>query len=226
MDEIVARACTRKGERYYDLAKNNCENFVMWCLFDMNVSLQVKTWHGMLEESLSAMRFAGLSGFFQAAVERMFCNLGDDFITIVSKLTTTTRRISSKVSVGVAAAAGALIEIAIAVYDIHRAYKQWKGDENQPGGILIKSREEFIVEVIEIITTGGARFGLGFVGMILGQIWIPIPGLGAIVGSLVGVLLGHLAGKGFNFILRKVILAVNSSSCSSVARPLVRCSTY
>ena len=45
-EEVVKRASRRLGEREFDLFNNNCESFVMWCLCDLNITLQVK------EESL------------------------------------------------------------------------------------------------------------------------------------------------------------------------------
>lgn len=61
VDEVVARACSRKGEQYYDVTENNCENFVMWSLFDMNISLQVKPWHAVLKESMDVVWYAAVS---------------------------------------------------------------------------------------------------------------------------------------------------------------------
>ena len=40
-EEVVKRASRRLGEREFDLFKNNCESFVMWCLCDLNITLQV-----------------------------------------------------------------------------------------------------------------------------------------------------------------------------------------
>ncbi|XP_078342131.1 uncharacterized protein LOC144627974 [Oculina patagonica] len=40
-EEVVRRARKRNDEQDYDLMENNCESFVMWCLCDLNISLQV-----------------------------------------------------------------------------------------------------------------------------------------------------------------------------------------
>ena len=270
VDEVVARACTRKGEQYYDLTKNNCENFVMWSLFDMNISLQVKTKHVVCKESLSALWYAGLSelpkaaikgavynislvghtlyavfkktsgwlllSVFQLGTEVSVCDVTDDCIVLVVKFPTQissassglsafppqlmqllqyqlrdgaeilynidrsvfvkiprlvsltgASRISSKMSVRAAIGVGVLIEIVRAAYGIGQAYKQWKGNGNQPGGILIKSREEFILKAKWTIITGAARFGFATLGMIWGENSdMPIPFLGGLVGSWVG----------------------------------------
>jgi len=41
VQEVISRAKKRIGEKLYDLKKNNCESFVMWCLCGLNISLQV-----------------------------------------------------------------------------------------------------------------------------------------------------------------------------------------
>ena len=255
VDEVVARACTRKGEQYYDLTKNNCENFVMWSLFDMNISLQVKTKHVVCKESLSALWYAGLSELRKAAIKgavyhislrvqclyavfktsgwlllsarfvlavtefltktsstssglsafpqlmqllqyqlrdgaEILCNIDPSVFVKIPRLVsqlTGASRISSKLSVRAAIGVGVLIEIVRAAYGIGQAYKQWKGNGNQPGGILIKSREEFILKAKWTIITGAARFGFATLGMIWGENSdMPIPFLGGLVGSWVG----------------------------------------
>ena len=40
-EEVIARALRRVNEKYYHLTYNNCESFVIWCLCDLNISLQV-----------------------------------------------------------------------------------------------------------------------------------------------------------------------------------------
>ena len=93
------------------------------------------------------------------------------------------------------AGVGTLIEIATALYDTYQAYKQWTGGENQPGGILIESREDFIWRVVEIFTTRAARLGFGAGGVLVGQALIPIPIVGAVVGGILGCIFGHIASK-------------------------------
>jgi len=77
----------------------------------------------------------------------------------------------------------------MAGYDIHTAYTKWKG------GVLTKSREEFIKEVTDIVLLALFRTGGSITGMVVGQVVIPIPVVGGLVGAVVGVLGGHLLGK-------------------------------
>ena len=116
-------------------------------------------------------------------------NMAFKYSDAAEKLGSLARR-SSRV-----AGVGTLIEIATAVYGIHQAYKQWTGDENQPGGILIESREEFIWKVVEIVTTSTARWGFSAGGAVVGQALIPIPIVGAVVGVFLGSIFGHIASK-------------------------------
>ncbi|CAH3167922.1 unnamed protein product, partial [Pocillopora meandrina] len=56
-EEVIARALRRMNEKYYHLINNNCESFVMWCLCDLNISLQVtKTGKALSETSSAAIR--------------------------------------------------------------------------------------------------------------------------------------------------------------------------
>ena len=41
VEEITERAGEREHERLFDIIENNCESFVMWCLCNLNITLQV-----------------------------------------------------------------------------------------------------------------------------------------------------------------------------------------
>ena len=189
VNEIVRRACTRKGERYYDLAKNNCENFVMWSLFNMNISLQVKTSHTVLKDIPSAL-WSALLGVLPKAgipVKQALLKEGNNFVKAAVKgLPSNTRQMLSNLTFRQAVGLGALLEMPIVLFGIYQAYKKWND------GILIESREDFIVEVIEIITKAASRLGFGFLVMAAaGQASIPI----LIVGGILGSIFGHMASK-------------------------------
>ena len=91
----------------------------------------------------------------------------------------------------------ALIEIGNAAYNIYLAKQKWNE------GLLIKSRIEFIKEVVDIILLALSRCGASIAGMFVGQCLIPIPFVGSFIGLLVGTLVGHIGGK---------VIARNSSS--------------
>ena len=192
VNEVVARACRREEEWYYDMAINNCENFVMWCLFDMNISLQVKPRHIVFKDSSNAL-WSALLGVLPKAgipVKQALLKEGNNFVKAAVKgLPSKTGRILSNLTARQALGLGALLEMPIVLFGIYQAYKKWND------GILITSGEEFMVEVIEIITTAASRLGFGFGGMVVGQALIPIPIVGGLVGGLVGCIFGHIISK-------------------------------
>ena len=61
--KVIRRARKRKDEKDYHLAKNNCESFVMWCLCDLNISLQATP----LVLSLTEIVSAAVRTLFQGA---------------------------------------------------------------------------------------------------------------------------------------------------------------
>ena len=61
VSKVINRARKRKDEKYYDLAENNCESYVMWCLCDLNISLQSNP----LVLSLTEIASGGLRTIFQ-----------------------------------------------------------------------------------------------------------------------------------------------------------------
>ena len=60
---------------------------------------------------------------------------------------------------------------------------------------MIESREEFIKEVTDIVLLALSRSGGSIVGMVVGQMVIPIPVVGGLVGAVLGLLGGHVFGK-------------------------------
>ena len=67
----------RAGEKLYDLKKTNCESFVMWCLCDLNVSLQVTPLRKALLDTGSGV-LRSLWHFLQQ-VCKVVSELVDDF---------------------------------------------------------------------------------------------------------------------------------------------------
>jgi hypothetical protein len=102
-------------------------------------------------------------------------------------------RPTSQLFVGLGSILGAfsaaLVEIGNAAYSIYLAKQKW--DE----GNVIKSRKEFIREVIDILILALSRCGFTIGGMFIGQCVIPIPFVGSLFGMLAGTLVGHVAGK-------------------------------
>ena len=173
--KVISRALnSRKGEKFYELKKNNCESFVMWCLCDLNISLQVTPLLKALCDTGSGVLTSiwyVLQQIFKVVTE----SLDDSFTVAIGR--------------GVGAAVTVIVEAITAGYDIYNAYKKWKG------GILIKSREEFIKEVTDSVLLAIFRSGGSLMGMVVGQIVIPIPVVGGLGGGVLGLLGGHLFAK-------------------------------
>ena len=55
VEDVIERAQSREGEKFYHLMKNNCESFVMWCLCDLKISLQATPLRKTLCEAGSAI---------------------------------------------------------------------------------------------------------------------------------------------------------------------------
>jgi len=194
--EVIGRAQKRKGEDFFDLKKNNCESFVMWCLCGLNVSLQVTPLRKALcETGRGVLRsiWHGLQQIFKVGTE-----LVDDFAVAIGRGATRSAvgqasqaapKALSKVGVGVGAAVTVIIEAVMAGYDIRNVYKKWKDTG------LIESREEFIKEATDIVLLALFRSGGSIVGMVVGQVVIPIPVVGGLVGAVLGNFVGHLIGK-------------------------------
>ena len=173
--KVISRALnSRKGEKFYELKKNNCESFVMWCLCDLNISLQVTPLLKALCDTGSGVLTSiwyVLQQIFKVVTE----SLDDSFTVAIGR--------------GVGAAVTVIVEAITAGYDIYNAYKKWKG------GILIKSREEFIKEVTDIVLLALFRSGGSLMAMAVGQIVIPIPVVGGLGGAVLGIFGGHLIAK-------------------------------
>ena len=93
------------------------------------------------------------------------------------------------------AAAGVFITVAIDVaLTSHSVYKAKK--EKDQGLITGK---QFYTKVKKKVCQSGFQFIGGTTGSVVGQLLIPVPGLGAFVGGLCGSLIGTGIGKGINY---------------------------
>ena len=95
----------------------------------------------------------------------------------------------SKLGISIGVVTTVVVETIMAIIDIREEYKKWRS------GVLVKTRKEFIAEVVDKVLLALFRSGGSIAGMIVGQIVIPVGGLG---GALLGMLGGHLVDKGFS----------------------------
>ena len=187
-EEVIARALTRMNEKYYHLTNNNCESFVMWCLCDLNISLQVTQTREAFCETGSAIIRTLWHGLQQ--LPKVGAEIWDDIAAAAAGRAV--GNAFSKLGISIGVVTTVVVETIIAIVDIREEYKKWRS------GVLVKTRKEFIAEVVDKVLLALFRSGGSIAGMIVGQIVIPVPVVGGLVGALIGMLGGHLVEKGFS----------------------------
>ncbi|XP_078342933.1 uncharacterized protein LOC144628673 [Oculina patagonica] len=198
IEEIIARAEERKGEDLFDIIENNCESFVMWCLCNLNITLQATPVRKTLCETARAILRAIWHGVQQ--IPKMCADLIDDVGVAIGKGTargaargavSQAQKALPVVGLGVGAAVTVLVEVVMAGYGIYEAKKKRKSG-------VIQTREEFIKEVTDRVLLALCRCGGSIAGMFIGQLVIPIPILGGLAGAVLGLLSGHVIAKFFS----------------------------
>ena len=182
-EEVIARALTRINEKFYHPTNNNCESFVMWCLCDLNISLQVTQTSKALCETVSAIIRTLWHGLQQ--LPKVAAEIWDDIAAAAG-------RAFSKLGISIGVVTTVVVETIIAIWGIRKEYKKWES------GVLVKTRKEFIAEVVDKVLLALFRSGGSIAGMIVGQIVIPVPVVGGLVGALIGMFGGHLVEKYFS----------------------------
>ncbi|KAK3717081.1 hypothetical protein QZH41_009450, partial [Actinostola sp. cb2023] len=181
VDEVIRRATKcRKGESWYNVLDNNCEDFVTWCKCGLNVSLQVKPWYRKAWNGAKAVASGALEAVKTLIVKETTpllvaaANLSDDLVGLVSSPL-------SPIGFGV----GALIETGLAIRSIYKDYNMMKQ------GII--SKGQCIVNTVATSAKAAGRFTGGVVGATVGFAFGgPV---GSIVGGALGAGLGHFAGS-------------------------------
>lgn len=191
LKEVINKAQLREGERRYDLAQNNCENFVMWCLCGANVSLQATPTRRAWWEVVKALILLPLCKQAPHYAVHKFASrnelLNDEKFVLIACTTS--------------------LEMTLAKSDIKRC-----GRELEYGVI---SRREYQDKVSEIVILSLFRIGGGGLGRMITKILCPRdPSVfGLLIGNYSGVAVGHLFGKfmvvRFNFLwLRNVVTSI------------------
>ena len=176
-EQVVRRARTRKGpkgELKYRLTKNNCESFVMWCLCDLNTSLQVTPRRKTVFEMLSAA-FWKMFGQFP----KICCDVADDVFQAVVRflekcdalpacpefLKDTTLSHLSNFGDGVGVFIIVLYEALCLLLEVKDMYEDWNGTR-----ILIKSREELHTKMADRVLLFSFCLGGSIACMFFGQL--------------------------------------------------------
>lgn len=185
--EVTKRAEDREGEKWYNIVRNNCETFVMYCLCGLEISPQVTS---------AVEKMSEVGGLFVKSARQTAHQLGKVVLDLIDDFSFLARGAARNVlpraaGLGVAAAVTVIVESYFAYRDICEAKKKWDAR------VMIKTRREFIKEVISIVVMNTSRTVGSVVGMIAGQFLIPVPVVGAIIGAVVGLFAGHWCAKKF-----------------------------
>ena len=186
--EVIHRARSKLGEKQYCPFTNNCEHFAMWCKTGKSSSDQVRKAEHMVVKELGT------------ALQNLFIEKSPKFVKagvqVVSKKITNQaskevftqsakKYLSYSAKLGVAS--GALLEGIMTACDIKRVHIDMKQGN--------MTREVFNETAGKRVATGVGRFGGSSVGFVVGQLAIPIPFVGGLVGSVVGGLTGSFTGN-------------------------------
>ena len=135
----------------------------------------------------------GIRTVTKDVLEETVSTAGKEFVKTASSVTstTTTKEVltqsatkSTSNSAALGVACGALFEGISTIYDISCAHKDMKKGKIR--------KEEFKKAAGKRVVTGFGNFGGSSLGMVVGQVAIPIPFVGGLVGSVVGGLAGSL----------------------------------
>lgn len=175
--EVTKRAEDRKGEKWYNIVRNNCETFVMYCLCGLQISPQVTS---------AVEKMSEVGGVFVKSARHAAHQFGKAVLDMTDDVLFAARGAARNVlpraaGLGIGAAVTVIIESYLAYRDICEAKKKWDA------GIIIKTRREFIKEVISVVVMTTSRTVGSVVGMIAGEFLIPVPVVGAIIGAVVGL---------------------------------------
>ena len=190
--EVIKRARSDNTIRYC-----NCESFVMWCKYDRNISVQSPTRlvrimkcivdfiKFILDHAVSMAKNTTMMSVLQTAGIESISLLGCIFGLVFPLL----------------------LDVVFLVKGIREAQQKRINKE--------LTDEEFFEKVVDLVITTVFVAAGNAAALFIGQISIPIPGLGAIVGVLGGAGLGFLLGKSISWLCSKYIASALEKRYSS-----------
>ena len=188
-DHVVLRAMLieQKGLDY-NLIGRNCEHLATWCKTGIWCSGQVK--NSVVQVS---RQFFSLSiGMGSQVLVRIF---GESFASLVDIVASVFVNILGQQVDLISSVIYCIIDIVWNIYDVWKKYKrgELKGEA---------LHDEIIKRVVRCLVVDSSVV----LGNILGQIFIPVPILGAFIGGLCGLALGEL----INFLIQKIAAILKS----------------
>ena len=196
VDQVVDRACSRLDEAEYNPFTNNCEHFARWCKTGSARSGQVRTFTDRVAlaggSAAAKVTLEAAADGVEALVAgslRTSGRLGTSIPQRVGKVFGATSGVVRNVKCGALVCNVAInfaLEAILFTKDAIQAYRKYRsgdisGDEFRR--LLAKHGCESVGGLI-------AGSGLG----ILGQVLIPVPFLGGLIGCTLGSLFGRYIG--------------------------------
>lgn len=182
------------GENEYNCLSNNCEHFVMWCIFDIKISLQLQTWHEWAMECVNSICAGGKECLVQVSSRRLvpfflkvLANVSDEIVVGI---------LSQKyASFVIGVAIGAAIEVGLDYYEIKKAYDQYKNK---------KLTEKLLyAKITEVIAKSLLRLGLGAAGSAVGMAYGGV--CGSLAAGALGAMVGNFLGKLFEWFMEHIL---------------------
>ena len=172
----------------YNLFGGNCEHLATWCKTGIWDSGQVK--HLAIYFWRQFVKF-GIKLGSQVLVRI----ISESVATLVDVFASLYVQILGKNVDVISCVIYCIVDIVLNIYDVHRKYKrgELKGEA---------LHDEIIKRVVRCLVVDSSVV----VGNILGQIFIPVPILGAFIGGLCGLALGEL----INFLIQKIAASLKS----------------
>ena len=206
---VIQRARSKLGEKQYSLFNNNCENFAMWCKTGKSSSDQVNKAEDMVGKELSTALKTLSAKFVKAGVQVVSKKITNQAFKKGVTISITTKEVftqsakktlSNSAILGVAC--GAVLEGISTLRDIRSAHEDMKQGN--------MTNEEYNKVIGKRVATGVGRFGGSSVGFVVGQLAIPIPFVGGLVGSVVGGLTGSFTGNAAAYVTLAIYQGISS----------------
>ena len=194
VEEVIERAVSRLGEAKYNPLANNCEHFARWCKTGRAQCGQVRVFADRLKlatvstatKTIQEVAADGIETLVTGSIRR-FCIRG--IRQRAGQAFGATSGVVRNVKCGALAcnvAINFVVEAGMFAKDAIEAYRRHKS-----GAI---SREDFRQQLCKVgCECTGGLIGGSAMG-ILGQVLVPVPIVGGLVGSTVGNLIGRFIG--------------------------------
>ena len=148
VEEVIARAFTRKGENCYDILKNNCEHFVTWSMCGLNVSLQIEQWYLTARE----VAYSAFTGLYDFARNKTTKNVLPLLIKLQANVSDEVAAFINENALYVGYGLAILMDTGLAGYEIYKVCT------------YCMTAEEFEIKFVDIVAKAACRLLCGITG--------------------------------------------------------------